>query len=94
MRFVALALLLAGCATPAPQFLGAEGRTVHAAGRDFTLFRKGNEVQIIRHGMASPAERARLLGVMPAVIEADTGCKVLPKSLNGDAGVIRARIRC
>jgi len=90
----ALVLLLAACASPSPKFMGAERQAISIGGRDFTLYRQGRDIEIIRHGFASPAERAQLLTLMPAVVQAQTGCAVLPSSLTGDAGVMRARLRC
>ena len=93
MRWM-LVLLLAACASPSPKFMGAERQDISVGDRQFTMYRQGSAVQLIRHGFATPSERARLLVLMPAVVQAQTGCTVIPNSVTGDAGVMQARLRC
>ena len=90
--------LLAGCATPAPAFLGAERRDVTVGGIAFTVYRDGSSAEVIRRGYLGRAARA---GVRPLIYEAAevaTGCRAIPGSLvtglHGDTGEGRLRLDC
>ena len=52
-----LFLLLAACASPSPEFFGANRAEVTVDGRAFTVLRRESRVQVIRHGYASPRDR-------------------------------------
>ena len=87
--------MLAACgAQPAPQFMGAKRVDVTRDGRSYTLFQKGNEVEVIRLGYARRGEHQAIRATMIDLIPDVTGCKLLPASLQGDSGEMRAKIRC
>jgi len=95
MRFIVLTFLLAACgAQPAPQFFGAQRTDVIRDGRKYTLYQKGEAVEIIRLGYARRGEhqgiRATMIGLIPEV----TGCTLIESSLQGDSGEMRGRLRC
>lgn len=95
MRILALLLALTACgAQPAPQMWGATRTDVTRDGRQYTIFQKGKQVEIIRLGWASRGQhqdiRATMIGLIPEV----TGCRLVPSTLQGDSGEMRARVSC
>ncbi|TCO69963.1 hypothetical protein [Rhodovulum euryhalinum] len=88
---VLLALTLAACDSPSPDFGGLPGTRVTVDGSTFAVRRKGNTAQAIR------LNREWRAGVMARgfiAIEQATGCEVRPGTLSGDPAVIYARITC
>lgn len=94
-RPLILSLVLVGCgAQPAPEFFGAKRMDVTRDGRSYTLFQKGNRVEVIRLGYARRGEHQAIRAQMIALIPEVTGCTLLPASLQGDSGEMRGSIRC
>lgn len=91
-------LLLAACASPAPEFIGARHYETEQGGIRFTVFHKGNEAEVIRHGYLTKHERAAVPALMVRAAELTTGCRVVPDSLRsripGDTGEARLALRC
>ena len=91
-----LTLLLAACgAQPAPHMMtGATRYEARRDGRDYVVFVKGRDVEVIRLGYARRGEhqriRARMIGLIPEL----TGCRLIEHSLQGDSGEMRGRISC
>lgn len=65
-----------------------------AEGYEMTLWRAGDRVEVIRHGYAPRADQPRLRPAMARAIPELTGCAIYPGSLEGDSGVLRARLDC
>jgi len=94
-RPIILCLAIAGCgAQPAPEFFGAKRMDVTRDGRNYTLFQKGNRVEVIRLGYARRGEHQTIRAQMITLITEVTGCTLLPASLQGDSGEMRGSIRC
>ncbi|MFB2532405.1 hypothetical protein ACEYYB_00015 [Paracoccus sp. p4-l81] len=92
-----LILLLAACASPAPQFFGALRHDLTVGGIGFTVFEKDDRVEVIRHGYLPRAARDRVPGLMRQAVEQATGCRLrgdLVTKLPGDTGEARGRIDC
>lgn len=87
-------LALAACNRPSPGMVGAVAVQGQAAGYDVTLWRAGDRVEIIRHGYAPRADQPALRPAMAQAIVAMTGCDIRKGSLEGDSGVLRARLSC
>lgn len=98
MRHLILILLLAACASPAPEFIGAQRFDTEQGGIRFTVFQKGNEAEVIRHGYLTRRERDAVPALMVRAAEVTTGCAVRPHSLRsripGDTGEARLALRC
>ena len=95
MRICALILLLSACgAQPAPQFFGAQRTDVSRDGRSYTVYQKGEAVEIIRLGYARRGEHQGIRATMITLIPDVTGCAVIESSLKGDSGEMRGRLRC
>lgn len=73
---------------------GAERFEVTRDGRQYVLFLKDNQVEIIRLGYATRGEHAGIRATMLALIPEVTGCRLNEASATGDSGEIRARVRC
>lgn len=93
-RALLVVLLLSACASPSPEFFGATKTAVTIDGRDFTVFRRDNRVQVIRHGYATPAEQRGIPELMLRAVAEATGCRPLGDSFIGDSGERRGRISC
>jgi len=95
---VSLCLLLAACASPAPQFFGAARHDITLSGIDFVVFHKGDRAEVIRLGYLSRPARAAVPALMMEAAERTTGCRVVPGSavtgLPGDTGEARMDLDC
>ena len=88
-------MMLAGCgASPAPAFFGADRHEAQVEGRDYVLFQKGNQVEIIRLGWAGRGEHQAIRATMIDLIPALTGCKLNERTLEGDSGEMSGRVTC
>ena len=78
MRPLVLILLLSACgAQPAPQFFGAARTDVQRDGRSFTLYQKGETVEVIRLGYARRGDHQGIRATMIALIPEVTGCRLI-----------------
>lgn len=90
-----LLTFLAACgASPAPEFLGATRTDVTLNGRDYTVFQKGERVEVIRLGYARRGEHQEIRATMIALIPQITGCKLRESTLTGDSGEMRGSLDC
>lgn len=90
-----LVLALAACgAQPAPKMWGAARFDVTRDGRQYTVFQKGRQVEIVRLGWASRGEHQAVRVAMIELIQEVTGCLVVASTLQGDSGEMRGRISC
>lgn len=89
-----LCLFIAACDSPAPSMFGATAVQVTRGGRAYSVYRSGDRVEVIRFGWADRRDRAAIRQQMVALIPEVTGCIASPRSLRGDSGEIRARLRC
>ncbi|MFN7222405.1 MAG: hypothetical protein ACK4MS_00115 [Paracoccaceae bacterium] len=95
MRTLVLILFLSACgAQPAPQFFGAKRTDVIRDGRSYTVFQKGDAVEVIRLGRARRGEHQGIRATMITLIPEVTGCTLIDSSLQGDSGEMRGRLRC
>lgn len=95
---LSVCLLLAACASPAPQFFGAARHDITLSGIDFVVFHKDDRAEVIRLGYLSRAARAPVPALMVEAAERTTGCRVIPGSavtgLPGDTGEARMELEC
>jgi hypothetical protein len=88
-------LLLAACgASPAPEMFGAKRTQVTVDGRQYVVFQKETRVEVIRLGYARRGEHQAIRAAMIGLIEPVTGCTLNERSLQGDSGEMRGTIRC
>jgi len=92
--FLLCAALAACGAQPAPHMMGAERIEVTRDGRQYVLFRKVNQVEIIRLGWAARGEHQAIRATMIGLIPELTGCRLVASTLQGDSGEMRGRIAC
>jgi hypothetical protein len=96
-RLIPLVILsfLASCgASPAPEFMGATRTDVNINGRDYTVFQKGERVEVIRLGYAGRGEHQEIRATMIELIPTVTGCTLRESSLQGDSGEMRGSLNC
>lgn len=74
--------------------MGAERIEVTRDGRQYVLFRKVNQVEIIRLGWAARGEHQAIRATMIGLIPELTGCRLVASTLQGDSGEMRGRIAC
>ena len=89
-----LPLLLAACVSPAPEFFGATRTDITLNGRDYTVFQKGERVEVIRLGYAGRGEHHGIRVTMIELIPRVTGCKLRESTLTGDSGEMRGSLIC
>ena len=89
-----LALLLAGCGLPSVDFQGIAPQGITREGFEFSLLRKGDEVEIIRHGHAWHHQTSRIRRLMADTIMTETGCLIRPDTFRGDARRSFASLAC
>lgn len=94
LRLLSLFLLAACGAQPAPEFLGATRTDVSRAGRSYTVYQKGNRVEVIRLGYARRGEHQAIRSTMIALVPEVTGCAWIESSVRGDSGEMRGSVRC
>lgn len=93
-RFCLICLLLAACASPSPRFMGATRTEVTVNDMQFTVFQRASEVEVYRTGLRSVPRQRDVFGNAIVAIEQATGCPLRPKSMTGDAALIRASVDC
>ena len=91
---ILLVFLTACGASPAPEFLGATRTDVNLNGRDYTVFQKGERVEVIRLGYARRGEHQEIRATMIELIPRVTGCKLREATLQGDSGEMRGSLDC
>jgi hypothetical protein len=98
MRYLLILAVLSGCASPAPDYFGAVRREVTKGGMDFVVFQKGSEVEVVRLGYLTRAQRAPVPKLMEEAAAEVTRCRVIPNSMRtkipGDTGVARFDLDC
>ena len=91
MRWILLLFLLAACAnSPSPKMVGAQSVSVRIDGRDYTIWRKGKNFEIVRYGWAAKDDRQRVEETMLATVQQVTGCKA--RVQRGDSGEIHGTL--
>ena len=86
--------LLVACDSPSPALQEHERFETRIEGIRFTIWQRDEFVEIIRHGFARRSDHARLKGLMIKAAQSTTGCTLRPDSIEGDTGVLRARLQC
>lgn len=88
-------IFLAGCgASPAPQFFGAQRTDVTVDDRNYTVYQKDEQVEVIRLGYAGRGEHQEIRATMIEMIPKVTGCKLRENTLKGDSGEMRGSLSC
>ncbi|MCC5962680.1 MAG: hypothetical protein JJU09_06090 [Rhodobacteraceae bacterium] len=90
----ALCLILAACDSPSPMMQGATHHETEIGDYRITVWQQAEQVEIIRHGMARRADQPQLRAMMVQAAQQTTGCHLRPDSIEGDTGVLRARLDC
>jgi hypothetical protein len=91
---IPLVFLVACGASPAPEFMGATRTDVNLNGRDYTVFQKGERVEVIRLGYAKRGEHQDIRATMIELIPRVTGCTLRDSTLQGDSGEMRGSLSC
>ena len=89
-----LALLLAGCDSPHPEFMGIKPKVITVAGSTFAVRIKGEKAEAIRTSREMVPKIGEIFPKAAAAIEIASGCPVVANSVKGDAAYVRARIDC
>ena len=76
---------------PGPEFLGATRTDVTVNGRDYTVFQKGERVEVIRLGYAQRGEHQEIRATMIELIPRVTGCKLRESTLRATVARCAAR---
>ena len=87
-------LFLAACASAAPEFIGATRTDITVNNRNYTVFQKGERVEVIRLGYARRGEHQEIRATMIELIPQVTGCTLRDSTVVGDSGEMRATVNC
>jgi hypothetical protein len=94
-RLIPLIFLAACGAQPAPEFMmGATRTDITVNGRSYTVFQKGERVEVIRLGYARRGEHQDIRATMIELIPRVTGCKLRENTIQGDSGEMRGSLSC
>ena len=63
-------------------------------GRSYTVFQKGERVEVIRLGYARRSDQQEIRATMIELIPTVTGCKIRENTLQGDSGEMRGTLSC
>jgi hypothetical protein len=74
--------------------MGAEGIPVDVGKSRFTVFRKGENVQVIRTSREALPKKEEVFEKAAIAIREATGCAVKPNTMDGDPAVVDARLAC
>jgi len=74
--------------------MGATRTDINLNGRDYTVFQKGERVEVIRLGYAARGEHQAIRATMIELIPRVTGCKLREATLTGDSGEMRGSLDC
>ena len=91
---LALVGALAACASPSPRMMSGERHDIEIAGTAFTVFRKGDEVEVYRTTPELLPRMSEVFAKAEQAIRQTTGCAVEDGSLVGDAALMKARLNC
>lgn len=91
---LACVVALAACDSPSPLLGAAEPVRLTRGGYDITVWRADDRVEAIRHGFAKRADKGQLRETLMQAMRDATGCALRPDSVEGDIGVLRARLDC
>ena len=94
MRILLMLMLVAGCASPALRFNGAERQEVRVGGHDFTVFALSDEAQVIRTNRVVLPDPAQVKASAVLAAEAATGCRVHRGRISGDAAILTVGLIC
>ncbi|MBA3910855.1 MAG: hypothetical protein C0524_13510 [Rhodobacter sp.] len=95
MKALVPLIFLAACgASAAPEFFGAQRSDITVNGRDYTVFQKGERVEVIRLGYATRGDHQAIRATMIDLIPRVTGCKLRETTLTGDSGEMRGSLDC
>jgi len=90
--------LLAACASPAPQFFGANRQELREGGIDFVVYWTTGRAEVVRMGYLARADRSAVPALMIRAAERASGCRAIPGSvitgLPGDTGEARFDLDC
>lgn len=87
-------MILAACASPAPQFFGGTKTEVSRDGRQYVVIQQGERVEVIRLGYAKRGAHQAIRATMIQLIPEVTGCTLREATLQGDSGEMRGALNC
>lgn len=93
-RAILLCLCLAACASPAPEFFGADETRLELDGIRFAVFQRGIRAEAIRLDRIASARQREMPVLLVRAMEQATGCTVIRRSIAGDTTEIRATLTC
>jgi hypothetical protein len=92
--FLVAFLALSACDSPSPMLGRADPTRLSVDGYDITVWRSSDRVEAIRHGFVRRGDMAGLRAVLVQAMRNATNCELQEDSIEGDIGVLRARLDC
>jgi hypothetical protein len=87
-------VLLCACDSPSPGMRTGAHYATQVEGISFTIWRRHDTVEIIRHGFIRRQDHTHIKRYMAQAVQSSTGCTLRPETIEGDTGVLRARLAC
>jgi len=94
LGLIGLVAGVAACDSPSPGFMGMPNKVVSVDGSRFSVYYSLYQAQAIRTNPQWRARRGEMMIKGAKAIMIASGCEVVEKSLQGDAALIKADIKC
>jgi hypothetical protein len=88
------ALLLAGCDSPSPAFMRLPAQRIEVGGMLFSVRHSDTAAEAMRLAPFAHFPRGRVAYNGGLAILKASGCRIRPRSLDGDEAIVRARLDC
>ncbi|MCP5072561.1 MAG: hypothetical protein GY947_04605 [Rhodobacteraceae bacterium] len=85
---------LAGCNTPKVGFRYSDQKALAIGQNHFIVYFNQQQAQAVRTNRTKLRHTGQVLSDAVVAIETATKCKVKPRSIRGDPGLIIARLKC
>jgi len=94
MRGLAIFLLLLGCSSASPKYLGIAPVRLQVGAYDLDVYRKGPDVQVIRTNTMAMPDAGAVAAAAVLAAEQASGCPVDQRTVKGDNSILNMRLRC
>ncbi|WP_194094181.1 hypothetical protein [Marivivens aquimaris] len=91
---ILIVVTLASCSGSTLPYSGIEPVEVALDGSTFHVYRKGEDVEVVRTGASGIWSLQQVAGLTAQAVYLTTNCRIAEGTLSGDAAVQHARLNC